>query len=215
MPGYLKKVRNAPKAIKDQVYRNYGISARNVGDYKIDHLIGRELGGSNSIANLWPESISPQPLNAHAKDKLEQKLHQLVCSGRIPVQRAQQEIATNWLAAYQKYVGPLPEGIQMPATRELSVAESPPGMSPRSAPRVPDDKSLIKTTEEHEVVAQASYPPSQPNEFGHCPSSSPIKGSRNHFYFLPGDPKYQRTKAEYCFATPEAAQAADYRPPKR
>src|SRR5271166_4354158 len=29
------------------------------GDYEIDHLISLELGGSNSIRSLWPESYRP------------------------------------------------------------------------------------------------------------------------------------------------------------
>jgi len=70
----------------------------------VDHLISLELGGSNSIKNLWPEPYTGD-LNAHVKDKLENKLHSLVCNGDIDLKTAQQEIATDWVAAYIKYIG--------------------------------------------------------------------------------------------------------------
>ena len=40
------------------------------------------------------------------KRRLENYLYRQVCSGRIPLGRAQAEIAGNWLAAYRKYFGP-------------------------------------------------------------------------------------------------------------
>ena len=45
------------------------------------------------------------PWNAHVKDKLEDRLHALVCAGKLPIEQAQQEIATDWIAAYEKYLG--------------------------------------------------------------------------------------------------------------
>src|SRR5271166_4368980 len=56
VPGYAKKVRNVPAEMKREVYREYGITSHGPGDYEVDHLISLELGGSNSIKNLWPES---------------------------------------------------------------------------------------------------------------------------------------------------------------
>jgi hypothetical protein len=102
--GYSSKVRNVPDSVKNQVYQEYGITTHAPGAYEVDHLISLELGGSNSIKNLWPESYSGD-WNAHIKDKLENKLHKLVCDGNIDLGTAQQEISTNWIAAYQKYMG--------------------------------------------------------------------------------------------------------------
>ncbi len=102
--GYSSKVRNVPQSEKDQVYAEYGITSHAPGSYEIDHLISLELGGSNSIKNLWPESYKGD-WNAHLKDKLENKLHSLVCSGGVDLKTAQHEIATNWIAAYKKYIG--------------------------------------------------------------------------------------------------------------
>ena len=105
MPGYSKKVRDVPESVKRQVYASYGITSHQPHEYEVDHLISLELGGSNSIKNLWPQSYKTQPYNATVKDKLENKLHALVCSGAIDLQTAQRAIATNWIEAYRKYVG--------------------------------------------------------------------------------------------------------------
>ena len=102
-PGYTKKVRNVPSSLKKQVYAEYGIASRRPGQYEVDHLISLELGGSNSIKNLWPESYVTQPWNAHVKDQLENALHDDICAGRISLQQAQQEIATDWIAAYKEH----------------------------------------------------------------------------------------------------------------
>ncbi len=102
--GYSSKVRDVPQSVKDQVYAEYGITSHAPGDYEVDHLISLELGGSNSIKNLWPEPYFGD-LNAHTKDKLENKLHSLVCSGQVDLATAQQEISTDWITAYIKYIG--------------------------------------------------------------------------------------------------------------
>jgi hypothetical protein len=102
--GYSKKVRNVPQSVKNQAYANYHIASRKPGEYEVDHLISLELGGSNSIKNLWPQSYITKPWNAHVKDKLENELHKRVCNGSLDLKTAQQEISTDWIAAYNKYV---------------------------------------------------------------------------------------------------------------
>lgn len=101
--GYSQKVRNVPADVKKQVYAEYGIAGRKPGEYEVDHLISLELGGSNSIKNLWPQSYLTQPWNAHVKDKLENEMHAEVCSGKIDLPAAQHEVATDWIAAYKKH----------------------------------------------------------------------------------------------------------------
>ena len=94
--GYARKVRDVPAQMKREVYREYGIISHGPGDYEIDHLIPLELGGSNSIKNLWPESHRTSPWNAQVKDRLEDKLHEMVCSGQLDLKTAQKAIASNW-----------------------------------------------------------------------------------------------------------------------
>ena len=95
-----KSVRNVPAAEKREVYTEYNIATHQSGQYEVDHLISLELGGSNDIANLWPEAADPQP-GFHQKDLVENYLHKQVCDGAISLQEAQKEIATNWLLIYQ------------------------------------------------------------------------------------------------------------------
>ena len=118
--GYSKKVRNVPSSVKKQVYAEYGITSHKPGEYEVDHLISLELGGSNSIKNLWPESYLTQPWNARVKDKLENELHDEVCSGKIDLATAQHEIATDWIASYKKHFhtsGPLTKSGQIKGGR--------------------------------------------------------------------------------------------------
>ncbi len=100
-PGYSQSVRFVPDSVKSQVYAEYGIERHTPGQYEVDHLVSLELGGSNDIANLWPEAASPKP-GFHEKDKVENYLHSQVCSGAIDLKQAQTEIATNWLAVYNQ-----------------------------------------------------------------------------------------------------------------
>jgi hypothetical protein len=105
-------VRNVSGSLKLQVYRRYGMTGPTAAfpgtdllpPYEVDHLVSLELGGSNDITNLWPEAYD-QPMGAHAKDALENRLHRLICAGRIEPEEAQRAIATDWVAAYAKYVG--------------------------------------------------------------------------------------------------------------
>jgi hypothetical protein len=100
-PGYASSVRNVPTSVKDQVYAEYGIASRFPGQYEVDHLVSLQLGGSNDIANLWPEAASPTP-GFHEKDQVENYLHDQVCKGMIALPQAQIEIAINWLQVYQR-----------------------------------------------------------------------------------------------------------------
>lgn len=106
-------LRNVPDSEKMAVYREYGIKphegycAVDQG-CEVDHLISLELGGANEIGNLWPEPYSGTPWNAHVKDKLENRLHALVCMHKITLEDAQHAIATDWITAYKQYVGPDP-----------------------------------------------------------------------------------------------------------
>lgn len=186
-PGYTKTVRDVPQSVKNQVYRQYGVVSREPREYEVDHLISLELGGSNSIRNLWPQSYVTQPLNARVKDRVENQLHQLVCAGTVPLEQAQREIAADWTKAYEKYVGPLP------TTPPPASAATPVMVTPEPA---------------------AAGVPGNPD--GSCPASAPIKVSRSGLYHRPsGDPNYANTKARQCFATPQAAEQAGYRAPKR
>jgi len=103
-------VRNVPESEKHQVEIEYGLGPRPYGStVEIDHIVSLELGGSNDIANLYPERADAHP-GFHVKDALENKLHTLVCMGRMPLRTAQQQIAANWEALYKELFGVPPTG---------------------------------------------------------------------------------------------------------
>jgi hypothetical protein len=97
-------MRHTSGQLKAEVYREYGIDRRS-GHFEVDHLIPLGLGGADTRENLWPESRDTQPWNADVKDRLEDRLHVLVCRGEVPLEEAQREIATDWIVAYRKYIG--------------------------------------------------------------------------------------------------------------
>ncbi len=98
-----------PQSLKNKVYEEYGITHHALGQYEVDHLVSLQLGGSNDIANLWPEAASPKP-GFHEKDSVENYLHDQVCSGAISLKEAQIEIATNWLVVYNRIPTKHPSG---------------------------------------------------------------------------------------------------------
>ena len=101
-------IRNVPVTEKHEVEIEYGLAARSYGSaLEIDHIVSLELGGANDIANLFPERASPEP-GFHVKDKLENKLHALVCAGAMSLRSAQVGIATNWRALYRTVFGIAP-----------------------------------------------------------------------------------------------------------
>ena len=92
-----------PVALQRRVFEEYGIPNAPENAYEVDYLITPELGGAADIRNLWPEPYSTTLWNAHVKDQLEDRLHQLVCGGQLDLATAQHDIATDWIAAYKKY----------------------------------------------------------------------------------------------------------------
>lgn len=104
--GYSASVRDVPESKKAAVYTRYGV-AHVPYQHEVDHLVSLEVGGSNAIANLRPEPYAGR-WGARTKDVLENKLHDLVCSGTIGLRYAQRIEARNWVAAYKRYVGSPP-----------------------------------------------------------------------------------------------------------
>jgi hypothetical protein len=105
--------RHVTDTMKGKVFANYGYT----GNYdprcvpsgnrhcEIDHLISRELGGADDVANLWPQAYGSQPWNADLKDKLENRLHKEMCAGNVTLQEAQDMLVKDWRVAYKRYYG--------------------------------------------------------------------------------------------------------------
>ena len=106
-------VRNVPDSEKHQIEVEYGLAPKGYGStLEVDHILSLEIGGSNDIANLYPEEavLPGHAPGFHVKDKLENKLHDLVCAGQMTLSAAQQGIASNWEALYRRVFGFAPEG---------------------------------------------------------------------------------------------------------
>jgi hypothetical protein len=72
--------------------------------FEEDYLIPLELGGApRDPRNVWLEPLTG-PWSAQDKDKLETRLNRLVCTGWVPLEEAQHEIAADWVGAFIKYV---------------------------------------------------------------------------------------------------------------
>jgi hypothetical protein len=97
------KNRIVPVSLQRRVFEEYGISGAEPRAYEVDYLITPALGGADDIRNLWPQSYSPAVWNARVKDALEDRLHDLVCDGRLDLATAQRDISSDWIAAYKKY----------------------------------------------------------------------------------------------------------------
>ena len=95
------------QALKRQGIAAYGYTDKDPRDYQEDHLIPLELGGDAADPhNLWPQPrFTSDGWDAEAKDRLERRLHALVCRGVVPLGVAQRAIATDWVGAYRRYVG--------------------------------------------------------------------------------------------------------------
>lgn len=105
--GYSSTVRNVSSSTKDKVFQLYNLN-RVPSLYEVDHLISLQLGGTNSISNLWPQHYYTQPWNAKVKDALENHLRRQVCDGKMSMEEAQKAIAIDWIKAYCTYYNKKP-----------------------------------------------------------------------------------------------------------
>jgi len=101
-------IRNVPQAEKFNVEREYGMAASYYGyTIEIDHIVPLELGGSNAVANLFPEPGSGT-VNYHVKDALENRAKAAVCGGQLSLRAARRGFARNWEALYHRLFGHSP-----------------------------------------------------------------------------------------------------------
>jgi hypothetical protein len=102
-PSYTQGIRQPRFNDKVEAFANYGISIHDRDVYAVDHLIPIALGGSNTIANLWPQPYD-DVAGANQKNQLERQLRGLVCSNLLSLADAQRAIATDWWQAYGTYM---------------------------------------------------------------------------------------------------------------
>jgi hypothetical protein len=107
VPGWTKTIRppsSYTTKLKTQQIGEYRYKEKRLAEYEEDHLISLQLGGHpTDPQNLWPQPYRIK-CGARVKDVLETRLKKMICEGKISLAQAQKEIATNWIAAYKKYI---------------------------------------------------------------------------------------------------------------
>lgn len=98
-----QETRPIPASTQAKVFQEYRTPQSYAAEYEVDYLITPGLGGADDIHNLWLEPYSSTIWNAHVKDELEDRLHEMVCSGDLDLATAQRDISTDWISAYKKY----------------------------------------------------------------------------------------------------------------
>lgn len=93
--GYTESVRNVSAATKRAVMKEYGVT-RKSGPLEIDHRVPLETGGSNALANLWPETRARVRYSAWDKDVLEGEARRRVCAGSLSLHDAQAIFLGDW-----------------------------------------------------------------------------------------------------------------------
>lgn len=102
VPGYTKGIRppaSYTTSLKVRQIAEYGYADTNLADYEEDHFIPLELGGHpTDPRNLWPQPHGGTS-GSETKDKVENALHALVCSGQLSLEEAQRRITSDWTKA--------------------------------------------------------------------------------------------------------------------
>jgi len=109
--GYTGSVRPAERVTepeKQALMAAYGNHAP-LSRVELDHVVSLGDGGAvNDVRNLYPEpnypGVSPDSYYRNPKDRLEDRTHELVCTGRLSLARAQMALAHDWPASYRRYV---------------------------------------------------------------------------------------------------------------
>ena len=162
-PTYLGTVALSSDVDRQETFLRYGLPYPTAQDrFRLDHAVPVEIGGDNSAANLWPMPVSADV--ADRKNALAVRLHDLVCAGTVPLGTAQQDVATDWYAAWRRYVveispspgTPTPSGLSgQLAGQESAESTTTPTPTPTSAP--PSRRSTPATAAPK--PAPASSPP--------------------------------------------------------
>ncbi len=91
--------------LEKKVFARYHLPWTQRAEFKIDHLIPLELGGADTLDNLWPQSLRAKPYGADRKELLTEVLLEQIRTGRRTLAQTQEEIRKDWIDAFIDYVG--------------------------------------------------------------------------------------------------------------
>ena len=104
--GYTASVRPSTtytNGVKLKLLREQGLPASAAKEFELDHRIPLALGGhprnlQNLVLQTWEGKNG-----AKVKDRLERRLQQLVCAGKLLLDDARRAIYLDWSYAYRYY----------------------------------------------------------------------------------------------------------------
>jgi hypothetical protein len=103
--GTEKERSGVTPAMEQKVFARYRLPWSRRAEFKIDHLIPRELGGADSLDNLWPQNVRVRPYGADRKELLTEILLAKIAKRQITLAQAQEEIRRDWIDAFIDHVG--------------------------------------------------------------------------------------------------------------
>ena len=92
-------------AMEKKVFARYKLPWSARQEFKIDHLIPRELGGADTVDNLWPQPVRTKPYGADRKELLTGIMLEKIRRGRMTIEQAREEIRRDWIDAFIDHVG--------------------------------------------------------------------------------------------------------------
>ena len=92
-------------AMEQKVFARYRLPWSRRPQFKIDHLIPRELGGADTLDNLWPQSVRAKPYGADRKELLTEVLLARIAKRQITLAQAQEQIRKDWIDTFIDHVG--------------------------------------------------------------------------------------------------------------
>ena len=91
--------------MEQKVFARYRLPWTRRNEFKIDHLIPVELGGADTINNLWPQSLRTKPYGADRKELLTEVLLTRIRVGQMTVAQAQEQISRDWIDTFIDHLG--------------------------------------------------------------------------------------------------------------
>lgn len=91
--------------MEQKVFARYRLPWSSRAAFKIDHLIPLELGGADTIDNLWPQSLRARPYGPDRKELLTEVLLQRIARKQITLEQAQEQMRSDWIDAFIDHLG--------------------------------------------------------------------------------------------------------------
>ena len=91
--------------MEQKVFARYRLPWSSRGAFKIDHLIPLDLGGADTIDNLWPQSLRARPYGPERKELLTEVMLRRIANREMTLEEAQEQIRRDWIDAFIDHLG--------------------------------------------------------------------------------------------------------------